>query len=192
MHNLANWTVSGTNDWWVTPINDNYFHVNNNRYVSLLYCFYVCVLCFSVPFFRKPSCFLWCSRVPYSRIAPSGSLIPGDPSSVTFGLRAVGIETWSTRVEMFRLWVTAFESDTIHNSLVGESLLSESVRIRYDSPQFIEGFDPRSTNSENVSFQSVWFRKNTAFEFYNTASESAVAFPPWWVDESFAMRERST
>ena len=88
VHNLANWTSSGTNDWWMTPVNDKYFHVNDNRCISLLYCFYVCVLCFPVLFFRKLSCFLRCSRIPYSWIAASGSLIPGDPSSVTFGLRA--------------------------------------------------------------------------------------------------------
>ena len=47
----------------MTPINDKFFHVNNNRCVSLLYCFYV--FCFLVLFFRKQSCFLRCSRVPY-------------------------------------------------------------------------------------------------------------------------------
>ena len=87
------------------------------------YCtvFYVCVLCFSVLFSRKLSCFLRCSRVPYSWIAPSGSLIPGDPSSVTSDSRIPGIETKPILPEMFRLWMTNSDSDVAHDSLFGES-----------------------------------------------------------------------
>ena len=121
VHNLAKWTSSGTSDWWMTPVNDKDFHVNDNRCVSLLYCFYVCVLRFSALFSRKLSCFLRCSRVPYSWIAPSGSSIPGDPSSVTSGLQIPGIETKPIHPEMFRMWVTNSDSDVAHNSLFGES-----------------------------------------------------------------------
>ena len=177
----------------MTPIIDKFFHVNNNRCVSLLYCFCVCVLCFSVPFFRKPSCFLWCSRIPYSWAVPSGSSIPGDPSSVTSGLRTPSIDTKPIHPEMFRLWVTDSESDVVHNPLFGESLLFENVRIRYDSRSSIYwGFRSEKYELRNCFVPICLIQENTAFEFYNTASESAVAFPPWWADESFAMRERST
>ena len=131
----------------MTPVNDKYFHVNDNRCVSQLYCFYVCVLCFSVPFSRKLSCFLRRSRVPYSWTAPSGSSIPGDPSSVTSGLRIPGIETKPIHPEIFRLWMTNSDSDVAHDSLFGESQLSEiSESDMSIDPQFLEGSDPRIVN----------------------------------------------